>query len=81
MKDSIFFKNKFKTLKKPIPEVLEYAGVKHNNLIKNIKEDVSMMDRIEKRKDFDVLKNRLVYISLINRLDKILYQLELIDNL
>jgi len=81
MKDSIFFKNKFKSIKKPIPDFLEYAGVKHNNLIKNIKDDVSTMERIEKRKDFNGLKNKLVYVSLSNRLEKVLYQLELIDNL
>ena len=81
MIDSNYFKKSFSLLKKPIPKTFEYAGTKHTDLIRNIKEDVAQMVKIENKKDFNYLKEKSIYKSCINRLERILKQLLLIDNI
>ena len=55
MNNSNYFKNNFKSLKNPIPTTLQYGGVKHNDLIKNIKDDVATMVKIEGLPEFNDL--------------------------
>lgn len=80
MNDSTYFKNSFKKLKKQIPTTLSYAGVKHNDLIKNIKDDVAQMVRIENLPEANVLKNKSIYLSCQGRLGKILNRLLELEN-
>jgi hypothetical protein len=80
MNDSNYFKNSFKSLKNPIPTTLQYAGVKHNDLIKNIKDDVATMQRIEQLPEFNVLCKKAIYLSCKSRLGKILKELLELEN-
>ena len=80
MNDSNYFKNSFKSLKKQIPTTLSYAGVKHNDLIKNIKDDVAQMVRIESLPEASILKKKAIYLSCQGRLDKVLNRLLELEN-
>jgi len=80
MNDSTYFKNCFKSLKKPIPATLQYAGVKHNDLIKNLKDDVNEMVRIEKSPEAGWMMKRATYLACQGRLEKILKRLSELEN-
>lgn len=80
MNNSTYFKNSFKNLKKPIPTTLSYAGVKHNDLVKNIKDDVAVMVKIENLPEADILKRKSIYLSCQGRLEKILNRLLELDS-
>jgi|APGre2960657468_1045069.scaffolds.fasta_scaffold284890_2 hypothetical protein len=75
MNDSNYFKDCFKSLKKPIPPTLQYAGVKHNDLIKNIKDDVNEMARIEKSAEAGSMMKKAMYLAFQGRLEKVLKRL------
>ena len=77
--NSTYFKESFKSLLKPIPSELKYEGVYHSDLIKNIKEDVAIMVRIESDEKFDTLRRKAVYLSCQGRLGKILGRLLELD--
>lgn len=76
--DSNYFKMEFSHITFDIPDTLEYAGTKHLELKRNIKEDVLLMASIEKKEN-DNLLNKNVYISCRSRLSKILEQLKLME--
>ena len=80
MNDSNYFKNCFKSLKKPIPPTLQYAGVKHNDLIKNLKDDVNEMVRIEKSPEAGWMMKRAIYLGCQGRLEKVLKRLLELEN-
>lgn len=80
MNDSNYFKGCFKSLKKPIPSTLEYAGVKHNDLIKNLKDDVNEMVRIEKSTEAVSMMKKATYRACQGRLEKILKRLLELEN-
>jgi hypothetical protein len=80
MNDSNYFKNSFKSLKNPIPTTLQYAGVKHNDLVKNIKDDVATMQKIESLPDFNIFCKKAVYLSCQGRLERILKELLQLEN-
>ena len=75
MNNSNYFKDCFKSLKKPIPPTLQYAGVKHNDLIKNLKDDVNEMASIEKSSEAVSMMKKAIYIACQGRLEKVLKRL------
>jgi hypothetical protein len=80
MNDSTYFKNCFKSLKKPIPATLKYAGVTHNDLIKNLKDDVNEMVRIEKSPEAGSMIKKAIYLACQGRLEKVLKRLLELEN-
>lgn len=78
--NSTYFKESFKSLKKQIPITLEYSGTKHNDLIKNIKDDVTTMSRIESLDNFQFLSGKSLYLSCVARLNKVLNKLLELEN-
>ena len=80
MNNSNYFKDCFKSLKKAIPPTLQYAGVTHNDLIKNIKDDVSEMVMIEKSDEAGSMMKKAMYLACQGRLEKILKRLLELEN-
>lgn len=69
VRDYRFYVRLFNYIKDNIPDTLSYSATIHHELKKNIKSDLIDMQRIET--SFPAKMNKLVYISIKGRLDRI----------